>query len=59
MPDAVDAASSMAHRGDVVMLSPGCASFDWYSSYGERGDHFRAVVHGILGAEELGDGPNA
>lgn len=54
MPDAVDVASSMAHRGDVVLLSPGCASFDWYSSYGERGDHFRSVVHDIMDREGRG-----
>jgi UDP-N-acetylmuramoylalanine--D-glutamate ligase len=59
MPDAVDVASSMAHRGDVVMLSPGCASFDWYGSYSERGDHFRTVVRDAMGRGELGDDSNA
>ena len=44
MEDAVGAAASFASPGDVVLLSPGCASFDWYSSYAERGDHFAAIV---------------
>jgi len=34
----------MSRPGDVVLLSPGCASFDWYSSYAERGDEFAGIV---------------
>lgn len=44
MAEAVAAARSFAEPGDVVLLSPACASFDWYRSYGERGDDFIACV---------------
>jgi UDP-N-acetylmuramoylalanine--D-glutamate ligase len=45
MDDAVAVAASLARDGDVVLLSPGCASFDWYSSYAERGDDFVRAVN--------------
>lgn len=45
MDGAVAAAGSVAQPGDAVLLSPGCASFDWYANYGERGDDFARAVH--------------
>ena len=42
-------AVSRASPGDVVLLSPACASFDQYESYAHRGDHFKKLV------AELGD----
>lgn len=45
MEDAVAQAAAAAAEGDAVLLSPGCASFDWYSSYEERGTDFQRVVH--------------
>ena len=44
MADAVHQAAAMARAGDAVVLSPACASFDWYSSYGDRGDDFARCV---------------
>ncbi|MBW3555601.1 MAG: UDP-N-acetylmuramoyl-L-alanine--D-glutamate ligase [Actinobacteria bacterium] len=44
MEEAVERAAFMAEPGDAVILSPGCASYDWYNNYGERGDHFASVV---------------
>jgi UDP-N-acetylmuramoylalanine--D-glutamate ligase len=56
MAEAVDVAGAAALPGDVVLLSPGCASFDWYPDGGfeARGDHFRAVVQRYLD-ERLGE----
>ena len=46
MAEAVDVAGAAALPGDVVLLSPGCASFDWYPDGGfeARGDDFRRLV---------------
>jgi len=49
MDDAVRAAAAYAQPGDAVLLSPGCASFDWYRSYGERGQDFEDAVDRLLG----------
>ncbi len=50
MDEAVEEAASLAQAGDVVLLSPACASFDWYASYAERGDDFvRAVGDHLAG----------
>lgn len=42
---AVAEAGARADEGDVVLLSPACASYDQYESYAARGDHFRALVN--------------
>ena len=44
MQDAVTMAFQDADPEDVVLFSPGCASFDWYNNYAERGDDFRRTV---------------
>jgi UDP-N-acetylmuramoylalanine--D-glutamate ligase len=47
MDEAVVQAYRGASPGDVVLLSPGCASFDMYTSYAHRGEVFRECVRGI------------
>ena len=44
LDDAVLAAKSQAITGDVVLLSPACASWDMFRDYGHRGDSFVAAV---------------
>ena len=48
MEEAVANAYNLANQGDVVLLSPASASFDMYSNYIERGNHFKEIVHQIL-----------
>ncbi len=50
MDEAVGRAISLSGRGDVVLLAPGCASFDMFDSYGHRGDVFAAAVRERVGA---------
>lgn len=57
MEEAVRAAVDAARPGDAVLLSPGCASYDWYGSYGERGDDFARAVREVTGAPEEQRGP--
>jgi UDP-N-acetylmuramoylalanine--D-glutamate ligase len=44
LEQAVQRAAEVARPGDVVLLSPGCASFDAFRNFAERGDRFKALV---------------
>ncbi|GAB2907772.1 UDP-N-acetylmuramoyl-L-alanine--D-glutamate ligase [Rheinheimera gaetbuli] len=44
LQDAVKVAAKLAQRGDMVLLSPACASLDMFKSYAERGEQFAAAV---------------
>jgi UDP-N-acetylmuramoylalanine--D-glutamate ligase len=48
LADAVILAQSLTAPGDVVLLSPACASFDMFDSFEHRGDTFRTLVQGLV-----------
>jgi UDP-N-acetylmuramoylalanine--D-glutamate ligase len=47
LQEAVSLAAHEAQEGDVVLLSPACASFDMFRDYQDRGDQFREAVHAL------------
>ena len=51
MTDAVRTAFSMADPGEVVLLSPGCASFDMFQNYAHRGEMFCKAVASIAASK--------
>jgi UDP-N-acetylmuramoylalanine--D-glutamate ligase len=48
MAEAVRLGAELAEPGDTVLLSPACASFDWYTSYAARGDDFAREVQALM-----------
>ena len=44
MEDAVGRAMKKSIAGDIVLLSTGCASFDMFESFVERGNQFKEIV---------------
>jgi UDP-N-acetylmuramoylalanine--D-glutamate ligase len=53
MCEAIRQAIEAAKPGDVVMLSPACASFDQFRDYEARGDAFRQIVEALTSEDEL------
>ena len=47
LEEAVHLAAQAATRGDVVLLSPGCSSFDMFTDYAERGEVFSRAVQNL------------
>jgi len=47
LEDAVRRAAGAAQSGEVVLLSPACASFDAFDNFEQRGDRFREIVRGL------------
>ena len=47
MRDAVNTAKHLTEKGDAVLLSPACASFDLFQNYEDRGNQFKAAVKNL------------
>ncbi|MBV1689127.1 UDP-N-acetylmuramoyl-L-alanine--D-glutamate ligase [Novosphingobium sp. G106] len=57
MCEAIREAIEAAHPGDIVMLSPACASFDQFRDYEARGDNFRQIVEALTNPDSTGESP--
>ncbi len=49
LKSAVETAAEIAHKGDVVLLSPACASFDMFKDFEDRGKKFKEIVNHLAG----------
>jgi UDP-N-acetylmuramoylalanine--D-glutamate ligase len=47
MDEAVAEAAVLAHAGELVLLSPACASLDMYPNFAARGNHFAQAVEAL------------
>ena len=50
MSEAITRAKERARAGEIILLSPACASFDQFRDFERRGEHFRQVVAALTGA---------
>lgn len=50
--DAFTKAWENSQPGDVILLSPGCASYDWFVNFRDRGEQFRQFVRGLAKTHE-------
>ncbi|MBI2419715.1 MAG: hypothetical protein HYV28_17770 [Ignavibacteriales bacterium] len=48
LEECVQAANSEARTGDIVLLSPACASMDMFKNYEDRGRVFKAAVESLM-----------
>lgn len=48
LEEAVKKASQLAKSGEIVLLSPGCSSFDMFKDYAHRGEEFKRIVHELI-----------
>ena len=53
LEEAVEMAATVAVRGDAVVLSPACSSFDMFRDYAHRAEVFRAAVRSVVGDEAM------
>lgn len=51
MAEAVQTAQAIAEKGDIILLSPACASIDMYKNYQHRGNDFQHQVNKLLGEQ--------
>ena len=47
MDEAIKVAYKIAERGDTVLLSPACASFDLFDNYEDRGNQFKNAIKNL------------
>ncbi len=52
LDEAVQQAARWAKKGDTVLLSPGCSSFDMFKDYAHRGDEFQRIVRELIASRE-------
>jgi UDP-N-acetylmuramoylalanine--D-glutamate ligase len=48
MDEAVQMAAELAERGDAVVLSPACSSFDMFQNYSHRAEVYRVAVQSLI-----------